>query len=127
MKRRKLIVGCVLQAHHQLPRCDDDEPIDSPKALEQLQKWREEYRKAHIVTIEITEAQAEAIVRRLWPGKGLLGATCGKGFLIESAEQASVVNEMLKPAVSINFNFEKHKWMLQTWPDVLDSEDETHQ
>jgi hypothetical protein len=125
MKLGRTVIGCILQAHHKLPESpDDNETIDwgSPESLERLKKSSDEHDKARIVTIDITEAQAKAIVHRLWPGEGLMGATCGRGFLIESAEQASVVNEVLKPAVSINFNFEKHKWMLQTWPAVVDSE-----
>lgn len=124
MKLGRTIVGCILQAHHKLPDSPyDNEPLDSPESFERLKKSSDEIYAACIVTIDITEEQARAIVGRLWPGESLMGATCGRGFLIESAEQASVVNDVLKPAVSIRFNPEKHKWMIQTWPEVVDTED----
>jgi hypothetical protein len=111
--------GCILQARHILPESpyDDNEPLDSPQALQRLKERSDEVDEARIVTIDISEAQARTIIGRLWPREGLLGATCGRGFLIESEDQASVVNEILAPDVHINFNLKKHKWMIQTWPE----------
>jgi hypothetical protein len=91
--------------------------LDTPEAIERLKKRSDKIDRNRIATIFISEEQAWKIVRRLWPNKGLLGATCGQGFLIESAEQASVVNEVLAPYSSIDFNPEKHQWMIQTWPE----------
>lgn len=111
-------IGCMLQAHHKTPEFPyPNEPIDLPHVAEALKKMSDEIDRARIATIYITEEQGWKIVRRLWPNKGLLGATCGQGFLIESEHQASVVNEVLAPHSSIDFNPEKHKWMLQTWPE----------
>ena len=104
-------------AHHRSPYPQiGNERVDSPQYLERLNQWSDEHNKSHIVTIEISEVAAEAIVKRLWPGEGLLGATCGHGFFIVSEEQAPVVNEILVPHIHINFNLEKHEWMMQTWP-----------
>jgi len=106
--------ACILQAHHRLPGSSfDNEPLNSPQAFERLKEWSDEHGKALIVTIDISEEQASRIVDRLWPREGLLGATCGQGFLIENEDQASVVNEILAPDIHINFNLDKHKWMIQ--------------
>lgn len=114
-------MGCILQAHHKLPPSPfDNEPLDSPEAIELLEQRSQELDKSRIVTIAISEAQATAIVNRLWPDEGLSGATCGRGFEIENEAQASVVNEVLALRVSIEFNLEKHKWMIQTWPEEFE-------
>jgi hypothetical protein len=113
--------ACVLEAHHRLSESScDNEPLDSPQAFERLKERSDEICKALIVTIDISEAHTRTIVNRLWPNEGLLGATCGRGFLIESEDQASVVNEILAPDIHIKFNLEKHKWMIQTWPEVYE-------
>jgi hypothetical protein len=111
-------VGCMLQAYHNLAASlYDNEPLDSPEAIERLKKSSDGTDNARIATIYISEEQALKIVRRLWPNKGLLGATCGQRYSIENAEQTLVVNEVLAHHSIIDFNPEKHQWMLQTWPE----------
>lgn len=82
-------------------------------------EWGKLHDETHIVTLILTEQQAERIRERLWPDDSLLGATSGRGFSIETPEQVAVVNEILKPEIFIQFS-QKHKWMLQTWPEVHD-------
>jgi len=116
-----ITVGCILQAHHKLPESAelrDLSDLDTPEGKRKLREWGELHDKAHIVTFRLTEEQAESIRERLWPDEGLLGATSGRGFHIETPEQVAAINEILKPDISINFN-EEHKWMLQTWPEVV--------
>ena len=98
----------------------DNEPLESPEALERLKQRGEEIAKARIVSLRISETQAGRIVGKLWPNEPLLGATCGRGFLIDTAEQAAVVNEVLAPGVQISFHRAKHTWFIQTWPEVVD-------
>ena len=101
----------MIQAYHKFP--PDPEPFD----YEQWKTRPNDTDTYRIATIYISEKQALKIVRRLWPNEGLLGATCGRAFRIDSAEKASVVNEVLAPYSSIDFNPEKHNWALQTWPE----------
>jgi hypothetical protein len=115
--------GCLLEAYHKFPEFPfRDEPLDSPGALERLKEQSDEIDRARIVAFHISEAQAQRIVGRLWPNEGLLGATCGKGFRIETADQVAAVNEVIAPDLRIWFNEEKHTWFLQTWPEVVESE-----
>ena len=117
-----LKAGCILQAYH---KHDDlpwpDEPWDSPEAIEKFREMNKVRDEAHIVTLSISETQAQKIVDRLWPNEQLLGATCGQGFSIETADQASTVNEVLTPDIQISVS-DKHTWMLQTWPILVDSD-----
>ena len=109
-------VGCVLQAHDMLHESVDTGDFDSPEGLRKLMESEELYRRARIVTVTLTEEQAEKIRARLWPDERLLGATCGRGFSIDTAEQVAAINDILKPEISIEFSPD-HKWMLQTWPE----------
>jgi hypothetical protein len=116
-------VRCILEARQRLPEIPRvNEPVDLSQVRERLKELADERRKAHIVTIEISEEQARAIVHRLWAGKELLNATRGQEFIIASEEHASVVNEILAPTIHINFNCENCKWMIQTRPEVSESE-----
>ncbi len=112
-------VGCILQAHHRLPESVDSGDLDTPEGIQRLKEWGELHDRAHIVTLRLTEGQAEKIRERLWPDEALLGATCGGGFSIETPEQVAAVNEILKPYIYITFS-QEHKWMLQTWPEIVD-------
>ena len=103
-----ITVGCILQAHHRLPESVDIGDLDTPEGIRKLKEWGDLHDKAHIVTLRLTEDQAERIRDRLWPDKALLGATCGGGFPIETPEQVAAVNEILKPGISINFSQETH-------------------
>jgi hypothetical protein len=96
-KLRQRIDFC---AFADLNRCIEGrtgKPFDSPEAMERMFKRGKELQDAKIVSIYISEEQAGEILRRLWPERkrSLLGATSGKGFLIESAEQAAIINEVL--------------------------------
>jgi hypothetical protein len=114
--------GCLLEAYHKFPESPfRDEPLDSPEALQRLKELGDQIDRARIVAFHISEAQAQRIVDRLWPNEGLLGATCGRGFPIETADQVSVVNEVIAPHLRIWFNGDKHTWFLQTWPEVVDT------
>jgi hypothetical protein len=108
--------GCMLQADHELPEFIAAGTLDSPASLQWLEANRDKIDKARIIRFQISEVQARKIVKRLWPGEGLLGATCGRGFSIETPEQVAIINEILAPDISIFFS-ENHKWMLQTWPE----------
>jgi hypothetical protein len=111
-------VGCMLKVCHKYPESPfPDPPFDSPEALQQLKELNDEIDQARIACFYITTDKAREIADRLWPGASLLGATCGKGFHISTADQASVVNEVLSPALHIWFNEDKHNWFLQTWPE----------
>ena len=111
-------VGCMLEVGHKLPEFPlENEPLHSPGALQRLKESSDQIDRARIATFYISEAQAQKIVSRLWPGEGLLGATCGQGFLIDTAEQVAIINEILAPDISIFFGPD-HKWMLQTWPEA---------
>ena len=115
-------VGCVLEAHHRLD--ESVEPMEIPdlntdEGRRKMKEWGELHDRAHIVTLHLTEDQANRIRDRLWPDQALLGATCGRGFSIETPEQVAAVNDVLKPDIFINFS-QQHIWMLQTWPDVVD-------
>jgi len=113
-----LKVGCMLEVCHKfLESPFPDPPFDSPEALQQLKELNDEIDQARIACFSITAAQAQQIAERLWPNTSLLGATSGKGFRIGTADQASVVNEVLGPALHIWFNEAKHTWFLQTWPE----------
>ena len=110
----------MLEVRHNIPESPfDNEPLDSPEAMERMFKRGQELQDAIIVSIYISEEQAWEILRRFWPERkrSLLGATSGKGFHIESAEQAAILNEVLANHCHIVFKAEKHKWMLQTWPE----------
>lgn len=119
MKGRIVAAAC-LEVLHKLPEFPTYERLDSPEALASLQETSNQIDKARIADISLSEAQAQKIVGRLWPTESLLGATCGRPFFIETAEQASVVNEILAPEIWIQFNQDKHRWILQTWPEVVD-------
>jgi hypothetical protein len=111
-----LKVGCCLEVLHKVP---DSPPIDepfTPEGLAKLQALGDELDRARIASFNISEAQAEEIARRLWPGHSLMGATCGKTFPISSAREVSVINEVLGPAIVISFG-EDHEWLLHTWPE----------
>jgi hypothetical protein len=109
-------VGCILQAHHKFPDLPfPDQPWDTPEVIERFNEITRSHDEAHIVTFIISEAQAWDIVQRLWPDEGLLGATSGRGFSIDTADQASVVNEVLAPDIHIRVS-DMHNWRLQTWP-----------
>ena len=109
-----------MEVYHRLPESPyDNEALDSPEALERLKQRGEEIAKARIASLRISEAQARRIVGRLWPKEPLLGATCGRGFSIDTAQQVEVVNEVLAPGVKISFDKEKHKWFIQTWPEEV--------
>src|SRR5580704_4191295 len=111
-------VGCILQASHRLPASPHaNEPLDSPEAFQRLKESSDRIDKTRIVTLHISEPQALEIVSRLWPGESLLGATCGRGFSIDTAEQAAIVNQILAPEASIFFGPD-HEWTLQTWPEA---------
>jgi hypothetical protein len=113
-------VGCVLEVCHAIPEPPHaNEPSASPEPMEQVIKRGKELQDARIVSISISEEQAMEILRRLWPDRrrSLLGATCGKSFAIESAEQAAIVNEVLANCCHIAFNGEKQRWTLHTWPE----------
>jgi hypothetical protein len=114
-----IIAGCILQAHHRLPESTDIGDLDTPDGLQRLEVWGKLHDEAQIVTFRLTEEQAGKIRDRLWPKEGLLGATSGRGFPIETAEQVAVINEILQPEISIRFS-QEHVWMLQTWPEVID-------
>jgi len=110
---------CILEAHHKLPELDEID-LDSPEGTQKLTEWSKLHELAHIVTLRLTEEQAERIRERLWPAATLLGATCGHGFSIETPEQVAVINEILRPDFRIQFD-QRHDWMLQTFPSSLSS------
>ncbi len=112
-----ITVGCMLQAYHTPPDSpSDSEPLDSPGALRRLIERSGEIDTSRIVNLYLSQETAQKIVCRLWPGESLLGATCGRGFPIETAEQVAIINEILAPDLSI-FLSQKHEWLLQTWPE----------
>ena len=113
-----IIAGCSLQAHHRLPESADTGDLDTPEGIQRMVAWGKLHDEAQIVTVRLTEAQAEKIRERLWPDEALLGATCGRGFSIETPEQVEIVNQILNPQIFIRFS-QQHVWMLQTWPEVL--------
>ncbi len=92
-------------------------PFDNPRDWEKLNRWSKQHQEALIVSFLLSEDQGHAIVKRLWPGESLLGATCGKGFAISTAEEVAAINEILAPDIRIGLDQEKHEWMLQTWPE----------
>src|SRR5690349_18251166 len=114
-----ITAGCILQAHHRLPESTEIGGLDTPESWQRLVEWGKLHDAAQIVTFRLTEEQAERIRERLWPDEALLGATCGRGFSIETSEAVEVVNEILKPNIFIKFS-QEHVWMLQTWPEVID-------
>jgi hypothetical protein len=93
--------------------------LNTQEGRRKMQEWGELYDRASIVSLRLTEDQAMRIRDQLWPDQALLGATCGRGFSIETAEQVAAVNDVLKPDIFINFS-QQHIWMLQTWPGVGD-------
>ncbi len=97
----------------------DTSDLDTPEGRRKLMEWGELHDRAQIITVTLTEEQAEKIRARLWPDEALLGATSGCGFSIDTPEQVAVVNEILKPEIFIRFS-QEHIWMLQTWPEVVD-------
>lgn len=114
-----ITAGCILQAHHRLPESEDIGDLNTSDGRRKLMEWGKLHDRAQIVTFRLTEEQAERIRDRLWPDEGLLGATCGCGFSIETPEQVEVVNEILKPDIFIRFS-QEHIWVLQTWPEFID-------
>ena len=114
-----IIAGCILQAHHRLPAPGDIGDLNTPSGRQELIEWAKLHDQSEIITLHLTEEQAEMIRGRLWPDETLLGATCGRGFSIETPEQVAVVNDILKPDICIRFS-QEHIWMLQTWPEVVD-------
>jgi hypothetical protein len=114
-----ITAGCILQAHHKLPESVDIGDFDTPEGRRKMKEWGELRDRARIVTISLTENQAEKIRDRLWPQEALLGATCGRGFSIETPEQVAAVNDILKPGIAIDYS-QEHIWMLQTWPEIVD-------
>jgi hypothetical protein len=113
-----ITAGCILQAHHRLPESEDVGDLATPEGMQRLVEWGKLHDRAQIVTVRVTEQQAEQIRERLWPDEALLGATSGRGFSIDTPEQVAVINEILRPDVHIRFSAE-HVWMLQTWPEVI--------
>jgi hypothetical protein len=110
-------VGCCLVAAHRIPEGPPwDWPLDTPEGLAKAKEDSDRYDRARIVIIYISVTQAVKIIRRLWPKESLLGATCGQTFRIETANEVSVINEILAPKVWINSS-EDHKWLLHTWPE----------
>jgi len=114
--------ACCLEAHHRLPDAYANEPLDldSPEGLARLKESSDQIYQAQIAFFRLSETQAQKIVDRLWPGQSLLGATCGQGFSITTADQIAVINEVLAPDIAICFKPDKHVWMLQTWPERAD-------
>jgi hypothetical protein len=117
-RTRTIRVGCILDAHHKTREPGDIGDLNTPKGREKLIDWGKLHDQAHIVTVSLTEEQAERIRDRLWPGQPLLGATSGCAFFIETPEQVGAINEILQPAISIGFN-PSHVWTLQTWPEIV--------
>src|SRR6266545_1036999 len=96
-----ITVGCILQAHHRLPESVDIGDLDTPDGRRKLMEWGELHERAQIVAITLTPQQAERIRAGLWPDEAMLGATSGRGFSIDTPEQVAVVNDILKPEISI--------------------------
>lgn len=113
-----ITVGCILQAHHRLPKSTDVINFETPQGRRMIQDRFEARDRARIVTLLLSAIQAEKIRVRLWPDEDLLGATGRRGFSIETPEQVAVVNEILMPQISIDFSLE-HIWMLQTWLETV--------
>ena len=114
--------GCILQAYHKYDELPwPDKPWDMPEAIEKFKESIKLRDEAHIVTFIISETQARKIVNRLWPNEEFLGATGGQGFFIKTADQVSAVNEVLTSDIQISVS-DKHTWMLQTWPVLVDSD-----
>lgn len=111
-----ITVGCILETHHRIPDLGEIGDLNTPEGMQELLERGKQLDQAHIASFRLSKEQAERICKRLWPNETLLGATCGRGFPIETPEQVAVVNEILQPAISINFS-QQHKWMLQTWPE----------
>ena len=109
-------VGCMLEAHHRILETRDIGDLNTPEGRQQLMEWGKLHDEAHIATFYLSEEQAERIRERLWPNEGLLGATGGQVFLIETSEQVAAINEILQPEIFITFS-QEHIWMLQTWPE----------
>jgi hypothetical protein len=115
--------ACCLQAHHKVTDLEGQvEPFASPEDFEKVVQWGERHQNALIVSFRISERQGEEIVKRLKLGKSLLGATCGRGFSINTAEEIAIVNEILAPDICIGLDNQKHKWMLQSWPERAEGE-----
>jgi hypothetical protein len=114
-----ITAGCILQAHHRLPKSEDIGDLNTPDGMQRLIEWGKLHDEAHIVTLRLTQEQAERIRERLWPDDSLLDFPGGRGFSIETPEQVEVVNEILHPEIFIKFS-QEHIWMLQTWPEVHD-------
>jgi len=106
-------VGCVLEAHHKIGE-QGAVNLDTPAGRQQLIEWGNAHQRARIVSFQLTQKEAEMIRDRLWPDENLLGATSGKGFAIETAEEVGVINEILGPRIHIQHS-QEHEWRLQTW------------
>ena len=102
-----------------MPEPGDIGDLYTPDGMQTIIEWSNLHTRARIVTFRLTKEQAERICDRLWPNESLLGATCGKGFRIETPEQVAAINEILQPEISIGFN-QEHVWMLQTWPGAIE-------
>src|SRR5262249_42971994 len=71
IEKDRIKVGCMLQVGHKLPESPvENEPFDSPEAMQRLKESSDQINKARIANFYISEAQARKIVSRLWPGKG---------------------------------------------------------
>jgi hypothetical protein len=114
-----IAMGCILEAHHRIPDSGEIGDLKTPEGMQELIEWGKLHDQAHIATFRFSEEQAERIRERLWPTEALLGATCGRGFSIETPGQVAAINEILQPEIPIRFS-QEHVWMLQTWPEVID-------
>lgn len=97
-------VGCILEAHYRISDLGEIGDLNTPEGMQELLERGKQHDQAHIATFRLSEEQAERIRKRLWPNETLLGATCGRGFPIETPEQVAAVNEILQPAISITFS-----------------------
>ncbi len=60
-----IYVGCILEAHHRFPESMDVGDLNTPEGKRKLMEWVELHDKAHIVSVRLTQEQAEKIRDRL--------------------------------------------------------------
>jgi hypothetical protein len=67
-----------------------------------------------IVSLTLSDEEAEQIIERLWPDEDLWRAPGGCSFELETQAQAQVVNEILKTRLVI-LNPGKHRWFIHVY------------